>query len=106
MSNLKVKVSNPMAKAIKTALNGIAFDVEIGKMNIELYQALVDYDALNHTEDWDAKANKLKVIRIEYPADCYAMPTYITTKDLTRIFRNSDHTYNGFMNEIRNEYAI
>jgi hypothetical protein len=103
---MKIKVSNPMTKEIRKALDDIIETAAITKMSIEEYKWNVDLDVIYHEDDWDAEANKFKVIRITYPAECYAPPRYITTQDLNRVFRHSDRTYDGFFREIRNEYAI
>jgi hypothetical protein len=103
---MKVKVTNAMAKEIKKALSGIAENVTFGKMNMDLYKWNVDTDLFSHEDDFDMNTNKFKVIRIDYPGDCYAIPAYVTTQDLVMIFRNSDRTYDGFFKEIRNAYAI
>ena len=100
---IKVKVSNPMTKYIQTALTGIAV-ARLEKLSPDEYGRFVDYDLFRHTDDYDGKA--FKVIKIIYPLDAYAMPAYITTRDLIRAFRESDKTTEGFTDVLRRQYAI
>ncbi len=99
---MKVMVSNPMLKVMKQTLKD--YRVTLEKFSYDEYKRLVDYDALAHTQDYDGE--KFKCFRIEYPAEYYAAPQYITTQDLTRIFRNSDGTFQSFQNAIVSYCAI
>jgi len=99
-----VKVSRPMTKLIKEALQGIAASVKIEKYTVDQYSRLVDYELIKHTTDFDGLM--FKVIKVNYSPDCYALPAYITTWDLHRAYTESDGTLEGFTRTIRSQYAI
>ena len=99
-----VKVSNPMTQFIREALNGIADNVRIVKLSADEYGRIVDYDLIRHTDDWNGQT--FKAIRVSYPAECYAMPVYITTRDLVTTFHESDGSAAGFTRKIQSQYAI
>ena len=41
-----------------------------------------------------------QVIKIIYPYGYYALPLIIDNRELNRIFKNSDKTYQGFFNDL------
>lgn len=98
-----VKVSNPMTKYIQTAFRGMA-SARLEKMTPDEYGRFVDYDLFSHTDDYDG--TRFKVIKVMYPCSDYAMPAYITTRDLVKAFRESDKTADGFADTLRRQYAI
>ena len=49
---------------------------------------------------------KFNVISVIYPPDYYAPQKYLTTKDLTNIYRKSDGSIDGFMRVLINEIEI
>lgn len=56
--------------------------------------------------DWIPSRGKMRVIGIQYPPEYYAFPHYLSTKDLTRIFKHSDGTAEGFIKEMKEEITI
>lgn len=111
---MKVKVSNPMAKAIAKAMNerGIKFDeCKVRKFSERSYVLSVAgtygmFDARDNG-DYDYVKEEYKAIQIVWPYDYYAMPTYITTKDLSRWHKESHATdVNGLMDYICDRIAI
>ena len=96
---MKVKVTYPMLKLLKNALPD--YSVSLVKMPIDLYRAMVDFDEYSNYKDYSYKTEKFSVIRIDYPAEYYAMPQYLTTNILSKIFRSSDHTMNGFIDAVK-----
>jgi hypothetical protein len=103
---MKVKATAAMAKEIKKALTGIAEDVFIVKMDVDNYRHTVDFEPLYHENDYNYSTNKFQAIKIIYRPDFYAMPEYVTTNDLIKIFHDSDRTFEGFFKQIRNAYSI
>ena len=47
-----------------------------------------------------------RVIILEYPPEFYALPAYISSNDLLNVFKNSDKTAAGFINEMRAAYEV
>lgn len=101
---MKVKVSNPMLKALKQAIPQYKFYLlELSPHN---YSMLIDYDTWNHEIDFNIAKNVFKAIQVVYPSEYYAMNRYLTTKDLSRCFKESDKTWNGFINQVLREIEI
>lgn len=101
---MKVKATQPMTKLIKERFP--TFGVRLVKFTPDEYKTFVDYDVFRNEKDYNPRTGKLQAIRIDYPADCYAMPRYVTTKDLIRVFMASDRTLSGFISSLENEIAI
>lgn len=79
------------------------YSVTLKKMTINQYEFYVDYNAHCHDEDFDYIKRLFNVICITYPYNYYACPRYITTADLSRIFKRCDKTLNGFLKELSEE---
>ena len=93
-----VKVSNPMIKAMKKAMPEYSF--KLLELTPESYQLKVDYDLFRNESDFNIDKHIFKVIQIIYPPEYYALPRYITTRDLRRTYKNSDGSYDDFINEL------
>lgn len=96
---MKVKVSKVMAAAIKKEIAAGNYpgieSAQYCEMSADNYRLFVDCFGLNIT-DYDYNKSVYKAIQVTYPADYYAMPRYITTKDLNQAFKESDKSYIGF----------
>lgn len=105
---MKVKVSKTMAAAIRKALKEdlTGYRICYTEVDLNAYTRSVDYCLWSHEEDYDAEHAVMKVIRIEYPAEYYAMPRYLTTKDLRNIAGRADGDYTRFMNGVKNAIEI
>ena len=101
---MKVMISNPMLKVIKQALKEYKYSVTLEKLTYEQYRRFVDFDVFAHMEDYNGET--FKCFRIAYPCEYYAEPQYITTRDLTKIFRNSNGTMESFTEAIKNYCEI
>lgn len=83
-----------------------ALTIRKSKLTAVDFKALVDYDAFAHDTDFDYATGMFSVIRVEYPADYCAVDRYITTKDLHRIYKRSNGSWNDFVEEFKNEVMI
>lgn len=101
---MKVKVSSVMLRELKKAIPAYRWSIE--KLTRDQYAARVDYDLYRNENDFSINAGKFSVIRIEYPPECYAMTRYLTTYELTRIFRASDKTFCGFIDAVKSAIEI
>lgn len=104
---MQVKVSRPMVKALNGYIREHGMTAKFIEMTVLMYEMHVDVDSVAHDIDWNEKKNVMKVIRIDYPADDYAMPKYCTTRDLSRIFREcGGNTWDKFINKFIEWYEI
>lgn len=102
---MRVKVSNVMIKEMKKILPE-NYSIYLLEMNPELYRIHIDADIFRNESDFDYKKNVFKVIQVVYPPEYYAMPRYITTNDLHKIYKHSDGTFNGFFHELKNDCEV
>lgn len=86
--------------------NGEKIEVSYEKMSEHNFAALVDSDTWRHDIDYLPTADEMRVIKVCYPSEYYAMSQYLTTKRLTAIFEKSDKTLNGFLSEVLDEVRI
>lgn len=96
-----VKVTKKMASVLAKEFKD--YEIEYQEMTEQAYSYCVDIYSFNHDNDYNFITNKFKVIKVVYPSSYYALPKYLTTNDLLRLFLKSDKTYNGFIAEIKNE---
>lgn len=96
-----VKVTKKMASVLAKEFKD--YEIEYQEMTEQVYSYCVDIDSFKHENDYDFITNKFKVIKIIYPADYYALPSYLTTNDLLKCFEKSDKTYNSFIEKVKDE---
>ena len=103
-----VKVTNNMRKALQSHIEDRfpGYSVTLEKLSADVFQRTVDMDVYRHEIDYSARTEKFSVLRIGYPSAYYAMPAYLTTADLWRLFRASDKTWEGFLRQIDREIEI
>lgn len=104
-----VKVSKAMCSELKKNINPARYCVDsilYREMSPGEYRAYVDCDIFNHDEDYDSCKGTFKVLVVIYNDDCYAMNKYLTTRDLNRLFKDSDGTAEGFFYEVNQEIMI
>lgn len=100
---MKVKVTNVFRKFLQEQISGYNF--RLIELDVENYRMIIDYD-LYSWEDFNAAKRTMKAIKVIYPADCYAMPRYLSTRELNEIFSRSDRTAAGFIEAIKQEIEI
>lgn len=103
-----VKVTTPMYKILRSHIQESfpGYSITIEKFNPDTYARYVDADIYRNEVDYSPKTGKFSVLRVQYPDEYYAMPSYITTRDLARLFSSSDKTWNGFLRQIDREIEI
>lgn len=101
---MRVQTSKVMADLLQKHFK--KYTIYKTKMSENQFKYCVDLDVFNHDDDFDYKTNKYNVIVIEYPCEYYACNSYLTTKDLTKIFNKSDKTLDGFINAVKNAIEI
>lgn len=110
MGYFNIKVTNKMVKIIKESLPE-GYGVELIKLTPEQYKWHVHYEGIYHAMDYgDYDSNKdiCKVIKINYPSDYYAMPNYITTKELREVYHSirGDKNIDNYKTELFNYLEV
>ena len=63
-------------------------------------------DDKGNENDYLPASGEMRAIKIVYPSEYYAMPQYLTSAALVKIFRKTDKTFNGFMSAVLDEISI
>lgn len=105
---MKVQTTKILAKTLRERKPDKfkGYILEYDKISIANYRRNVNCFEDINSIDYDRKNQRFKVFRLTYPYEYYAMPQYITTADLIRIFKKSDRTLQGFVNAFYREYEI
>ena len=91
-------MANAINDFLKTDSRLAGYSVSLEKLTATEYIWQVDLNAENHIHDYNERTERFNVLKVFYPEECYALPRYLTTRDLSKIFNRSDKTYIGFMN--------
>lgn len=82
---MQVAATTTMARMLAKACKdkGLNYQVRYITCNAEQYSRYVGsiYEAEDYG-DWNCNTNKFRAIEVVYPDDYYAMPRYITTKEI------------------------
>lgn len=106
---MKVKVTETMCSELNKALGNM------GTTSISEFQfvSLNPYQSFDNDETdlgFDYAGNWVRhAIKVVYKDECYAMPNYIATSDLVRIFRREKMKYYGvrdFAYDVIAEYEV
>lgn len=104
MKTMQIKASNPMLKALKENIPKYVFKLE--KFTIDQFRLFVDVDVWKNDKDYNPATGKMQVIKVIYPDNYYCCPRYLTTYELVDIFRRSNRTFQGFMDEVKRELEV
>lgn len=94
---MKIMASKKMALYLQQQTRGAEFSIDYVELKPEAYSFLVDGDEWRNEVDYIWSVGRFKVLRVSYPSSYFAGCRYLTTRELTRIFDNSDGTADGFM---------
>ncbi len=105
---MKVQATKAMTSELNKYFkqNGIPYAAQYETMTPAAFGWNVDIYTEQHEADILPASGKMRAIKILYPAEDYALPRYITTRELVRIFRKSNKTLAGFMGNLCDEIAI
>lgn len=94
------KMTNELNKSFKTIDKVSKYKLVYEKMSDQAYKLNVDMYARSMDADYDVLKGKWCTIKVLYPDEYYAMPTYLTTSLLESLFRKSDGTWQRFVKEV------
>ena len=104
---MQVKVSKTMEKFINQNVAHVCgCRCHLVKMSVQSYEYSVDYNAIRNEIDYDPKTGNMKALLIEYNPESYAMPKYITTRDLLKAFKSSNKSPGGLIKALTDMIAI
>ena len=101
---MKVKATKKMAEFLQERIK--VYTIKFEKVSFDFLKWNVDLDYWAHEEDFDEATNKFRVIRVIYPMGYYACDRYLTTRNLRRLFRESDGTAEDFAQKVFEEIEI
>lgn len=106
---MKLKATKTMAAALNKAASaagaGMTFTLE--KLPERTYAVMVDCDIFAAEEygDYNYNAGLFQAIRVSYPAECYAMDNWLTTRTMRRIYTPGDYL-EQFTSKVLEAFAI
>lgn len=106
---MKLKATKTMAAALNKAAAaagaGITFTLE--KMPERVYGVMVDYDIFGAADygDYNYSTGLFQAIRVSYPLECYACDSWLTTKEMHRIYCTGD-SLEAFAGKVLEAFAI
>lgn len=88
--NMKIEVTKKMVNVLNKAAkeSGAEMKFIFETMTERAYSIYVN--ALASGRDYDYEKGVFKVIKVLYPDEYYAMPNYLATEDLEKLYRNGD----------------
>ena len=93
-----VKATKTMAKELQKILpNG--YELKCVNLTESQFRWYVDIDSYLHEQDYNINTGKFNVLQLCYPNEFFANVRYITTKELSAIFRKSSKTWDSFTKE-------
>ena len=85
---MKVAATTTMAKMLAKAVKDKGYKVRYITCDAEAYKWYVgDIYEAEDQGDWLPNTNKFRAIEIQYPSEYYACPQYLTTREISNIFR-------------------
>lgn len=99
------KMTGELNKVAKRTGKPYRFEHTTMKPNV--YEWLVDYDIFNAYDygDYDISTGLMRAIKVVYPEEFYAIPRYITTRELHGLYESGD-TLESFINRVIDEVEI
>ena len=82
---MKIKTSKTLANILNKNIKD--FTIKQANLNIENFKNFVDFDILEHENDYNYNNNTFSVFIVQYPNNYYACDKYITTNDLVKIYK-------------------
>lgn len=111
-----VKISKTMCKALNNALkerkkSGVYSSINCfkydGGIPIDDYIIAVgDIYTADYNGDYNSLTQKFKAIKAVYNDNCYSFDRYISTNDLHNCFKNSNKSYDDFIEQVFTMYEI
>lgn len=105
---MKVLATKTMTKAINDFLkqSGERMRAVYETMSRRAFETNVDFDFWDNERDYLPASGEMRAIKIVYPSEYYALPRYLTSAALVKLYRRSNGTYKDFMREVLEEIAI
>ena len=100
---MKVKATKRMANEIQKQTGYLA---SLVKYTYDEFVRFVSIYPEREMRDYDIETGKFSAIRIDYPAEEYACPRYLTTSELANIYYGCDGSVNDFFRAVKDAIEI
>ena len=105
MGNVIVQVSKAMTRAIDRTIRPAGMRAEYIELSPRDYALRVDCMNDNR-HDARPERGTVAAIRITYPASYYAMPQYLTTRELIRLYKEAERWNVDFFEHVAAAVAV
>lgn len=107
---MRVQATKKMASELNKAIKGTRFEkimrFDAKEVQFEFYTREVSSNWEEMELDYNARTGKYRTMKVVYHPTLYAMGQYITTRDLSRIFKITGNNWDDFVKEVCAEYEI
>lgn len=104
---MQIRATKVFAKESKKQLKGNYCIESVELVKIPLDRAYITVGSGYSDVDIDWNDNTVKVLKVNYKPECYAMSQYITTGELCKLARGiTDLTMEHYISAFRNAYEI
>ena len=101
---MKLTTTKTFANFLQKQFKNYKFSQE--KLTESQFSFYVDYDIYENEPDYDYETNKYNVIKVLYPQNYYATPTYITTKLINILYKKANNNFDTFLKLLKDEIEI
>ncbi len=110
MSKLVIKASKRMGELLNSSIQldcidsieHVVYTPRVYSLNVSCYSDDEEIDRV-----YRGGKEMIQVIKVNYKDDCYAMPQYLTTRQLNKLVRDCNpKTWENFISKVSNEIAI
>ena len=101
-----IKCSKTFTAELNKQIKPTGYRAELQKLTAREYAIYIDYDIYANAIDRDRKTGLYSAIVIHYPPEMYATPKALTTRDLNRLYTQSDGTAPDFWGRVKEEIEI
>lgn len=103
---MQIRASKVFARELTKQLKGnyCIESVELVKIPRDRVHVVVGFGYSDIDIDWND--NTVKVLKVNYRSECYAIPQYITTRELGKLANGIEPTIENYVDAFKNAYEI
>jgi hypothetical protein len=96
---MKVKATKKMAQVLSNNIK--EYKITLEQFTERNYSLFVNLDSYKNENDYNINTGLFNTIKVTYPPEYYAYPSYLSTNDLVKCFNKSSGTLQSFIEKVR-----